>query len=139
MARNRLNCSLDVNHTTKSWLWQKQAAATKFLFAQTRCRVEGLGFIKSETSVVDKSNNDLKQTHLIYKVLISSMSTTGHAVMKITQIIVVLPLVIIRMAIFITIVIRRAPSYLKSRLLGYVTTGYIEPSSHCLGNWSLWE
>ena len=30
----------------------------------------------------------------------------------------------------------RAPSYLNSRLLGYVTTGYIEPSSHSLGNWS---
>ena len=30
----------------------------------------------------------------------------------------------------------RAPSYLNSRLLGYVTIGYIEPSSHYLGNWS---
>ena len=29
----------------------------------------------------------------------------------------------------------RAPSYLNSRLLGYVTIGYIEPSSHYLGNW----
>ena len=27
-------------------------------------------------------------------------------------------------------------SYLNSRLLGYVTIGYIEPSSHYLGNWS---
>ena len=27
-----------------------------------------------------------------------------------------------------------APSYLDSRLLGYVTTGYIEPSSPYLGN-----
>ena len=30
----------------------------------------------------------------------------------------------------------RAPSYLSSRLLGYVTIGYIEPSSHYLGYWS---
>ena len=30
----------------------------------------------------------------------------------------------------------RAPSHLNSRLLGYVTIGYIEPSSHYLGNWS---
>ena len=30
----------------------------------------------------------------------------------------------------------RAPSYLNSRLLGYVTMGYIEASSHYLGNWS---
>ena len=30
----------------------------------------------------------------------------------------------------------RAPSYLSSRLLGYVTIGYIEPRTHCLGNWS---
>ena len=30
----------------------------------------------------------------------------------------------------------RAPSYLNSRLLGNVTIGYIEPSSHYLGNWS---
>ena len=29
-----------------------------------------------------------------------------------------------------------APSYLNSRLLGYVTIGYIELSSHYLGNWS---
>ena len=29
-----------------------------------------------------------------------------------------------------------APSYLNSRLLGYVTFEYIEPSSHDLGNWS---
>ena len=32
----------------------------------------------------------------------------------------------------------RAPSYLNSRLLGYggyVTLGYIEPSSFYLGNW----
>ena len=29
----------------------------------------------------------------------------------------------------------RAPSFLNSRLLGYVTIGYIEPSSHYLGNW----
>ena len=28
------------------------------------------------------------------------------------------------------------PSYLNSRLLGYVTIGYIESSSHYLGNWS---
>ena len=28
-----------------------------------------------------------------------------------------------------------APSYLNSRLLGYVTIRYIEPSSHYLGNW----
>ena len=28
------------------------------------------------------------------------------------------------------------PSYLNSRLLGYVTTGYIEPRTHDLGNWS---
>ena len=30
----------------------------------------------------------------------------------------------------------RAPSYLNSRLLGYVPIGYIEPSSHYFGNWS---
>ena len=30
----------------------------------------------------------------------------------------------------------RAPSYLNSGLLGCVTIGYIEPSSHSLGNWS---
>ena len=30
----------------------------------------------------------------------------------------------------------RAPSYLNSGLLGCVTIGYIEPSSHYLGNWS---
>ena len=30
----------------------------------------------------------------------------------------------------------RPPSYLNSRLLGYVTIGYIEPSSQYLGNWS---
>ena len=30
----------------------------------------------------------------------------------------------------------RAHSYLSSRLLGYVTIGYIVPSSHYLGNWS---
>ena len=30
-------------------------------------------------------------------------------------------------------------SYLNSRLLGYVTIGYIEPSSHYSGNWSLRE
>ena len=30
----------------------------------------------------------------------------------------------------------RAPSYLSSRLVGYVTIGYIEPSSHDLANWS---
>ena len=30
----------------------------------------------------------------------------------------------------------RAPSYLNSSLLGYVTVGYIVPSSHYLGNWS---
>ena len=30
----------------------------------------------------------------------------------------------------------KAPTYLNSRLLGYVTTGYIGPSSHYLGNWS---
>ena len=30
----------------------------------------------------------------------------------------------------------RAPNYLNSRLLGYVTIGYMEPSSHYLGNWS---
>ena len=30
----------------------------------------------------------------------------------------------------------RAPSYLNSRLLGYVTIGDIVPSSHYLGNWS---
>ena len=30
----------------------------------------------------------------------------------------------------------RAPSYLNSRLLGYVTIGYIEPRTHYLGNWS---
>ena len=29
-----------------------------------------------------------------------------------------------------------APSYLNSRFLGCVTIGYIEPSSHYLGNWS---
>ena len=29
----------------------------------------------------------------------------------------------------------RAPSCLNSRLLGYVTIGYVEPSSHYLGNW----
>ena len=28
----------------------------------------------------------------------------------------------------------RAPSYLNSRLLGYVNIGYIVPSSHYLGN-----
>ena len=31
----------------------------------------------------------------------------------------------------------RAPSYLNSRLLGCVTIGYIEPTSHYLGNSSL--
>ena len=30
----------------------------------------------------------------------------------------------------------RAPSYLYSSFLGYVTTGYIEPRTHDLGNWS---
>ena len=29
----------------------------------------------------------------------------------------------------------RVSSYLNSRLLDYVTIGYIEPSSHYLGNW----
>ena len=29
----------------------------------------------------------------------------------------------------------RAPSYLNSRLLGYATIGYVEPSSHDLGIW----
>ena len=29
-----------------------------------------------------------------------------------------------------------APSNLNNRLLGYVTIGYIEPSSHYFGNWS---
>ena len=35
----------------------------------------------------------------------------------------------------------KAPSDSNSRLLGYVTIGYIEPSSHYLGNWSprVWE
>ena len=28
------------------------------------------------------------------------------------------------------------PSYLNSRLLGYVTIGYREPRTHYLGNWS---
>ena len=32
--------------------------------------------------------------------------------------------------------IPRAPGYLNSRLLGCVTIGYLEPSSHYLGNWS---
>ena len=32
-------------------------------------------------------------------------------------------------------IIPRAPSYLNSRLLGYVTIGYAEPSSHHLGDW----
>ena len=30
----------------------------------------------------------------------------------------------------------RASSYLKSRLLGYVTIGYIEPRAHYLGIWN---
>ena len=30
----------------------------------------------------------------------------------------------------------RAPSYLNSRLLGYVTIGYVEPGTHYVGNWS---
>ena len=30
----------------------------------------------------------------------------------------------------------RAPSYLNSRLLGFVPIGYIEPRTHYLGNWS---
>ena len=30
----------------------------------------------------------------------------------------------------------RAPSCLNSRLLGYVTIGYIDLGSHYLGNWS---
>ena len=30
----------------------------------------------------------------------------------------------------------RAPSYPNSRLLGYVSIGYIEPRTHDLGNWS---
>ena len=30
----------------------------------------------------------------------------------------------------------RAPSYLTSRLMGYVTRGYIEPRTHYVGNWS---
>ena len=30
----------------------------------------------------------------------------------------------------------RAPTYLHSRLLGYVTIGYVEPRTHYLGNWS---
>ena len=30
----------------------------------------------------------------------------------------------------------RAPSYLNSKLLAYVTIGYIEPRTHYLGNWS---
>ena len=30
----------------------------------------------------------------------------------------------------------RASSYLNSRLLGYVTIGYIEPRTRYLGNWS---
>ena len=30
----------------------------------------------------------------------------------------------------------RLPSYPNSRLLGYVTIGYIEPRTHSLGNWS---
>ena len=30
----------------------------------------------------------------------------------------------------------RAPSYLNSRLLGYLTIGYIEPRTQYLGNWS---
>ena len=34
------------------------------------------------------------------------------------------------------LLIPRAPSYLNSRSLGYVTIGYIEPSSYYLGNWS---
>ena len=35
-----------------------------------------------------------------------------------------------------TITFPRAPSCLNSRLLGYVTTVYLEPSSQYLGNWS---
>ena len=30
----------------------------------------------------------------------------------------------------------RAPSYLNSGLLGYVTIGYLGPRTHYLGNWS---
>ena len=29
----------------------------------------------------------------------------------------------------------RAPSYINSRFLGYVTIGYIEPGTHYLGSW----
>ena len=31
----------------------------------------------------------------------------------------------------------RAPSHLNTRLLRYVTIGYIEPRTHFFGNWSL--
>ena len=41
-----------------------------------------------------------------------------------------------RLQILLILLNPRAPSYLNSRLLGCVTIGYVEPSSHYLGNWS---
>ena len=38
--------------------------------------------------------------------------------------------------VYFVLVNPKAPSYLNSRLLGYVTIRYVEPSSHYLGNWS---
>ena len=32
--------------------------------------------------------------------------------------------------------IQKAPGYLNSGLLGYVTIGYIKPRTHYFGNWS---